>query len=161
MKNKDLPQNVIVKLDFNELNKIIREEDKNGRLLGSQGLYENYSFLDDKIILHRFAYLKGTMDGIDLLGIILSNIDFCLKFTYYFEYKGQNVQCFGFCNDGCGDSIDIQDILFGNTALEGDKTELYKYVYDHEKEILIEYNKMSKYYKEYYTRLYDRGRTVK
>lgn len=158
MKNTDLTQNTIVKLDLNELNKIIREQDKNGRLLGSQGLYNNYSYIDDNIILHRFAYLKNTMNGVDLLGIILSNIDNCLKFTYYFEFKNINIQCFGYYD---GDGIEIDDIFCGATKLEGDKTVIYNIVYDHEKEILIECNKMSKYYKEYYTRLFDRGRTVK
>lgn len=158
MKTQDVTQNVIVKLDFNELNKIIREQDKNGRLLGSQGLFKNYSWIDDQIILHRFAYLKGTMDAVDLLGIILSNIDLCLKFVYYFEYKDMKLQCYGYYDEG---GLTLEDIMYGQVILEDNKKEIYEYVNDNEKEIIIECNKMSKYYKEYYTRLFDRGRTVK
>lgn len=160
MKKTENTQNVIVELNFTELNKILRSEDKDGRLLGSQGLFSNgCSYINDEIILHRFAYLRGTMDAIDLLGKILSNIDACLKFQYYTEYKDENLYCTGNIDDEC---IEIDDILLSESELIGDDNkELYDIVYNNEKEIMIEASKMKKYYKEYYTRLFDRGRTVK
>ncbi len=84
----------------------------------------------------------------------------CLSYIYFVEYKGKKFQCIGF-NDG--DSITIDDIRSesGDEILDEDKIEINNYAYENEKEVLIEINKMSKYYKEYYTRLFDRGRTVK
>ncbi len=160
MKKQDVTQNVIVKLDFNELNKIIREQDKNGELLGYQGLYEKWSYINDQIILHRFAYLKNTMEAVDLLGIILSNIDNCLSYIYFVGYRNKKYRCIGYYD---GNGIEIDDIQSesGEDILEEDKTVINNYAYENEQEVLIECSKMSKYYKEYYTRLFDRGRTVK
>ena len=76
MKKQAVTQNVIFDLNYSQLNSIIRTEDKNGRLLGSNGIYSNgYSEINDEIILHRFGYLKGTMNALDLLGKILNNIE--------------------------------------------------------------------------------------
>lgn len=159
MKHTNENQNVIVKLDLIELNRLIRNEDKEGRLLGSQGLWSNgYSEINDEIILHRFGYLKGTMSALDLLGKILDNIENCLSYTYYLNYKNNNYTCTGWYD---GDGITIENICCGSVEMNGDLTELHNIIYDNEKEILIECNKMTKYYKEYYTRLFDRGRTIK
>lgn len=161
MKKQDVTQNVIVKLDFDELNKLIRNEDKNNRLLGWNGVYSNkYSEINDEIILHRFAFLRGTMEAIDLLGKILNNIDYCLSYIYFVEYKGKKFRCIGF-NDGDGITIDDIRSESCDEILDEDKIEINNYAYENEQEVLIEINKMSKYYKEYYTRLFDRGRTVK
>ena len=161
MKKQDVTQNVIVKLDFNELNKLIRNDDKNNRLLGWNGVYSNdYSEINDEIILHRFAFLRGTMEAIDLLGKILNNIENCLSFTYYFDNKNKNFKCTGQF-DIYDNNIIIEHIWCGDCEMDGDMTELYNEIYENSKEIHIEYNKAIKYYKEYYTRLFDRGRTVK
>ena len=161
MKKQDVTQNVIVKLDFNELNKLIRNDDKNNRLLGWNGVYSNgYSEINDEIILHRFAFLRGTMEAIDLLGKILNNIENCLSFTYYFDNKNKKLKCTGQFDIYDNDIIN-EHIWCGDCEMDGDMTELYNEIYENIKEIHIEYNKAIKYYKEYYTRLFDRGRTVK
>ena len=83
MKKQDVTQNVIFDLNYSQLNSIIRTEDKNNQLLGLNGVYSNeYSEINDEIILHRFACLRGTIKAIDLLGKILNNIKNCLSFTY-------------------------------------------------------------------------------
>ena len=160
MKKQNVTQNVIFDLNYSQLNSIIRTEDKNNRLLGLNGVYSNeYSEINDEIILHRFACLRGTMEAIDLLGKILNNIENCLSFTYYFDNKNKKFKCtgqFDIYND-----IIIEHIWCGDCEMNGDMTELYNEIYENIKEIHIEYNKAIKYYKEYYTRLFDRGRTVK
>ena len=161
MTQQAVTQNVIFDLNYSQLNSIIRSEDKNGRLLGSNGIYSNgYSEINDEIILHRFGYLKGTMNALDLLGKILNNIENCLTFTYYFDNKNKNFKCTGQF-DICDNNIIIEHIWCGDCEMNGDMTELYNEIYENIKEIHIEYNKAIKYYKEYYTRLFDRGRTVK
>ena len=169
MKKQDVTQNVIVKLDFNELNKLIRNDDKNNRLLGWNGVYSNgYSEINDEIILHRFALLRGTMEAIDLLGKILNNIDYCLSYIYFVEYKGKCIDCQGIIpadiNEfDCSYIEPLIGIDENNKPefSEDEQTEIINIVYEHRNEILLEANKMKKYYKEYYTRLFDRGRTVK
>ena len=161
MKKQDVTKNVIFDLNYSQLNSIIRTEDKNNRLLGWNGVYSNeYSEINDEIILHRFACLRGTMEAIDLLGKILNNIENCLSFTYYFDNKNKNFKCTGEFNTYDNDII-IEHIWCGDCEMNGDMTELYNEIYENSKEIHIEYNKAIKYYKEYYTRLFDRGRTVK
>ena len=161
MKKQDVTQNVIFDLNYSQLNSIIRTEDKNNRLLGWNGVYSNeYSEINDEIILHRFACLRGTMEAIDLLGKILNNIENCLSFTYYFDNKNKKFKCTGEFNTYDNDII-IEHIWSGDCEMNGDMTELYNEIYENIKEIHIEYNKAIKYYKEYYTRLFDRGRTVK
>lgn len=161
MKKEKNTQNVIVELDFIALNKVIRYEDKNGRLLGNNGVWSNgYSEINDEIILHRFGYLKGTMDALDLLGKILVAIDDCLNYIYFVEYNNKKYRAIGEY-EGCGVSINDIQSESGDEILEEDRKAIHNYVYENEKDILIECHKMIKYYKEYYTRLFDRGRTVK
>ena len=161
MKKQYVTQNVIFDLNYSQLNSIIRTEDKNNHLLGLNGVYSNeYSEINDEIILHRFACLRGTMEAIDLLGKILNNIENCLSFTYYFDNKNKKFKCTGEFNTYDNDII-IEHIWCGDCEMNGDMTELYNEIYENIKEIHIEYNKAIKYYKEYYTRLFDRGRTVK
>lgn len=158
MKKQENTQNVIIKLNFDELNKIIRSDDPNGRLLGNHGyIGDNCTFIDDSIILHRFAYLKGTMDAIDLLGLILNNIENCFKFTYYYKNEKHNFVITGYI---CDDII-IDQIYDRNGVVKPDN-KLYNDIwFEIEQEIMIEFHKAVKYYKEYYTRLFDRGRTIK
>lgn len=169
MKKQDVTKNVIVELDFDELNINIREVDKYGKLLGNHGhLTDDYTYIDDKIILHRFAYLKGTIDAIDLLANILGSIDYSLKYTYYLTYKGKCIDCKGIIPADINefDCTYIKPLICIDENnkpefSEDEQTEIINIVYEHRNEILLEANKMKKYYKEYYTRLFDRGRTVK
>lgn len=158
MKKQENTQNVIIELDFDNLNKIIRQEDTKGRLLANHGyICDNCTFIDDSIILHRFAYLKGTMDAIDLLGLILNNIEICCKFTYYYKNENVNYVITGYIRE----DIIIEQIYDRNGIVEPDN-KLYNDIwFEIEQEIMIEFHKTVKYYKEYYTRLFDRGRTIK
>lgn len=161
MKKTNENQNVIVNLNFFELNKLIRNDDKDHRLLGWNGIYDdNYSEINDEIILHRFAFLKGKMEAIDLLGKILDGINYCLSFEYFIEYKDKNYICNGSFFAGDFDIDNIYDAA-GDDMSDEIKTEINNYAFKNCQEIYIECNKAIKYYKEYYTRLFDRGRTVK
>ena len=91
---------------------------------------------------------------------ILNNIENCLSFTYYFDNKNKKFKCTGQFDIYDNDII-IEHIWCGDCEMNGDMTELYNEIYKNIKDIHIEYNKAIKYYKEYYTRLFDRGRTVK
>ena len=109
---------------------------------------ENFN---EKEILRVFNYYKGTRQAIELLGSILKNIEYSLELTMFIDDNNypmkaeifyQENDC-EFIND---DGYDINYLIEQNNKIRP----LY----------IKEAKDTIKYYKEYFTRLYDRSRTV-
>lgn len=159
MRQKELTQNVIVDLDLNELATIIKEADKNKSLLGNWDLYSDNL---NEVLLHRFGYLKGTYDATRLLGVILDGIQYALKFKYYINYNDEI-----YCIEGkIGEEYEtnITDI-YNYKSIIDDWTYGHPIVVDfmknHEYIVKTETKNIIRYYREYFTRIFDRGKTIK
>lgn len=160
---KNSQNNFIITLDYDLLNTQIRKKEGEDNLLAWNGIYscgkdeegkpKFYSILDDEILLHRWRYLQGTDDSMELLGKVLDNIKWCLKLTYFDE-------------NGTGWEFDIDiDDSYCDHRYECDEETRDKWNQIRETvdrdgaAIFVEAESKIRYYKEYFLRLYDRAKT--
>jgi len=105
---------------------------------------------NDKVILETMNFNKGTKVSLKLLGSILSNIQYSLQLIYFDkEDYPCRAEIIFTENDVCFE---------GGDGFEDDKTwaevKPIRYL------IIQDAKETIKYYKEYFTRIYDRSRTV-
>ena len=105
---------------------------------------------DEKELLKAFHYYKGTRNAIELLGSILKNIKNSLELIIFLDNN------YPIKADIDYDENDCEFINNGNY----DKTFLIEQSQKIKPLYIKEAKDTIKYYKEYFTRLYDRSRTV-
>lgn len=109
--------------------------------------YENFN---DKVILEAMNLHKGTKTSLKLLGSILSNIEHSLQLVYFDK---EDYPC------KAGINFKENDVCFEGEDGFGDD-ETFAEVKPIKHLIIQEAKETIKYYKEYFTRIYDRSRTV-
>lgn len=135
--------NFIVKLNYQYLADMIS--------LNKSFIFNKDKF-SDKEILETFNYYKGTKLAISFLGSILENIEYSLEITLFYgednyPLKGEIIYSENDCEmRGDGD--------------EEDNARATETIHKIRPLIMKEAKDIIKYYKEYFTRLYDRSRTV-
>lgn len=119
-------------------------------MVNLDGFTFDYKNFNDKVILEAMNIHKGTKTSLKLLGSILSNIEHSLQLVYFDK---EDYPC-------------KAEIIFeeNDVCFEGeDGTEDYE-TWSEVKPIryliIQEAKETIKYYKEYFTRIYDRSRTV-
>lgn len=140
MKMNETP-NFIVKLNYQWLANMISLEHFE---------FDREKFNDQEII-KAFHYFKGTKKAIELLGSILQHIEHSLEVTIFLEdnncpMKAEIMYSENDCEFMYDDGYDLDYLT--------EQSQKIRPLYMKEAKDTI------KYYKEYFTRLYDRSRTV-
>ena len=167
MKKEEIKQKAIVELDLNNLANVIKEVDKNKELIGN---WDIYSGNFNEVLLHRFAYLKGTYEALQLLGIVLDNIEYSLKFKYFIT----NVQtddpnktyCIeGRLYDGGDFSFDwiysVDDIIKSEDDEDKNCPAVYNFMKYHSHEVTLEAKNAVKYYTKHFKELFQLSKSIK
>lgn len=139
MKNTNLDQNFIIELNYKYLHQYI------GGLLKC-----NQEECNDEKILAAFKRYKDLDTALYLLGLILDNIKYSL-IIYICRCKDK-------------EPIKAEYDYENHEVIElktEDASELYFEFNKIRNQCMVEAQKQVKYYKEYFTRLYDRSRTIK